>query len=213
MASRSSLKHVKVKESTGEPNIMAIFSNYTDAEEAYTYPILEFKNFKPRLKDIITGSIKFNSIEYIQMQTTGLHKSAIVIFTHQFDYDIAINNWLVTIEGILNTWLQTAMLNLQTIFAQDMGHIPETDSSHIERKHTTTTETSIVSHQISQLEKRISILEEDTVHRHMDEMEEDIESILDFTISTTEQLIETKDIKTTQSQINEKLNKMEETMA
>ncbi|CAG8778984.1 2310_t:CDS:1, partial [Acaulospora morrowiae] len=48
-----------------------------------------------------------------------------------------------------------------------------------------------------QLEKRVSILEEDAVHRHMDEMEEDMKSILNFTISTTEQLTETEDIKTT----------------
>ncbi|CAG8744634.1 15516_t:CDS:1, partial [Acaulospora morrowiae] len=61
-------------------------------KEAYIYPISKFENFKPRLapilstyeinhriwdipqyffkKDIITGSIKFSPIEYIQMQTT-----------------------------------------------------------------------------------------------------------------------------------------------
>ncbi|CAG8485446.1 14462_t:CDS:2 [Acaulospora morrowiae] len=107
----------KVEEPTGEPNIMTIFSNYTDAEEAYTYPISEFENFKSKLalmlyiyetnrksvriwnilqhffkKDIITGSIKFDPIEYIQMQTTGPYKSAVVIFTYQLDYDTAIND-------------------------------------------------------------------------------------------------------------------------
>ncbi|CAG8541924.1 5998_t:CDS:1, partial [Acaulospora morrowiae] len=40
----------------------------------------------------------------------------------------------------------------------------------------------------------------------------DTESTSDFTISTTEQLTETEDIKTTQSLINEKLNKIGETM-
>ncbi|CAG8535996.1 15174_t:CDS:2 [Acaulospora morrowiae] len=34
---------------TGEPNIVAIFNNYTDAEEVYIYPISEFENSKPRL--------------------------------------------------------------------------------------------------------------------------------------------------------------------
>ncbi|CAG8521534.1 4605_t:CDS:2, partial [Acaulospora morrowiae] len=115
----------EVEESTGEPNIIAIFSNYTDAEEACTHPVAKFENFKPRLipilstnktnyrsvriwdipqqffkKDIATGSIKFDSIKYIQMQTTGPHKSAVVIFTHQLDYDTAINNWSVMIEGM-----------------------------------------------------------------------------------------------------------------
>ncbi|CAG8701354.1 1015_t:CDS:2, partial [Acaulospora morrowiae] len=72
---------------------------------------------------------------------------------------------------------------------------------------------SCPSNGMSQLEKRVSTLEKDAAHRHMNEMEEDTESTSDSTISTTEQLTETEDIKTTQSQINEKLNKMGETMA
>ncbi|CAG8485435.1 14461_t:CDS:2 [Acaulospora morrowiae] len=47
----------------------------------------------------------------------------------------------------------------------------------------------------------------------MDEIKEDMESTSDSTISTTKQLIETEDIKTTQSQINEKLKKIEEMIA
>ncbi|CAG8523228.1 17395_t:CDS:1 [Acaulospora morrowiae] len=70
-----------------------------------------------------------------------------------------------------------------------------------------------VQHQMSQLEKKVSTLEEDAAHRHMNKMDEDMESTFDFTISITEQLTETEDIKTTQRQINEKLNKMGEMMA
>ncbi|CAG8490900.1 12862_t:CDS:2 [Acaulospora morrowiae] len=42
-ASMSSLKHVRVEESTGELNIVTIFSNYTDTKEVYTYPISDSK--------------------------------------------------------------------------------------------------------------------------------------------------------------------------
>ncbi|CAG8568488.1 9373_t:CDS:2, partial [Acaulospora morrowiae] len=64
------------------------------------------------------------------------------------------------------------------------------------------------------------IKKENAIYKHMDEMEENTESTSDLisnstsdsTISTTKQLIETEDIKTTQSLINKKLNKMEETM-
>ncbi|CAG8737282.1 12426_t:CDS:2, partial [Acaulospora morrowiae] len=93
------LSDTEMEEPTEEPNIMAIFSNYTDAKKACIHPILKCKNSKPRLvptlstykincklvriwdiskKDIAIGFIKFDLIEYIKMHTTGLHKLAVV---------------------------------------------------------------------------------------------------------------------------------------
>ncbi|CAG8502268.1 16370_t:CDS:2 [Acaulospora morrowiae] len=288
----------------------------TDVKEACTDPISEFKNSKPRLastlniyetnhksvkicnipqyfskRDITTGATKFSSIEYIQMQTTGPHKSAVVIFTYQSDYNIAINDWSVTIEDSMTAQdLSDIMQQVSTKvcyisqtnkmcrrfaslnftsqkdltkaiatrtaklchYCGDTQHMiancnvkPPNNtctrygthsrdrfSTYREETHYNngnqyrnngfnrsyadiTRGTNIncssngmllalvhyiqetiteVQHQISQLEKRVSILEEDAVYRYIT-------------------ITETEDIKTTQNQINEKLNKMEEMMA
>ncbi|CAG8528516.1 10455_t:CDS:2, partial [Acaulospora morrowiae] len=273
MTSRFSLKYVKVKEPTGEPNITTIFNNYTNAKESES-------GYSPTLfkKDIVTGSIKFGSIEYIQMQITGLHKEtrlekdkfsitltkfpdsmttqdlsnimkqvgakayhtsqtnkifrrfASLNSTFQEDLTKAIAN-NIDFKGHKLIWVaRTAKLcyycgNTQHMIANcnetyynnknqyryngsnksyanvtqgiNMHHLSNGKLlvlvHHIQKTITK------VQHQISQLEKRVSILEKDAAYRHMDEMEEDMKSTSDSTIFATKQLIETEDIKTTQS--------------